>query len=278
MDLGPVVICVAPNGARRTLADHAALPVTPSRIAACAAACADAGASMIHLHVRDDDQRHVLDAGRYRDAMAAIREVVGRDLLIQATTEAAGRYGPAEQMALVRDLRPEAVSLALRELVPDAQSEAAAGGFFRWLESEGIASQIILYDVADLRRLIDLGRRGVVPGSFRRVLFVLGRHVADRISVPADLLPFLARSGGLSWMCCAFGHLEAACLATAAAFGGQLRVGFENNIHAPDGRLAVDNAEQVRRVRDIVSAMGRRPATPREARVLLGAMAAGKFS
>jgi uncharacterized protein (DUF849 family) len=88
----PAVICVAPNGARRTPADHAALPVTPSQIAREANACAEAGASVIHLHVRDDAGRHSLDAQRYRDAMGAIRQAVGERLLVQATTEAVGIY------------------------------------------------------------------------------------------------------------------------------------------------------------------------------------------
>ncbi|HSK39616.1 MAG TPA: 3-keto-5-aminohexanoate cleavage protein, partial [Arenibaculum sp.] len=115
-----VSIMVAPNGARRTRADHPALPMTAGELAAAAAACLDAGASMMHVHVRDRAGRHVLDAGLYRDAFAAIRAEVGDRLVLQATTEAVGRYAPAEQMALVEDLRPEAVSMAVRELIPDA--------------------------------------------------------------------------------------------------------------------------------------------------------------
>ena len=79
---------------------------------------------MIHAHVRDRDGRHLLDAEAYRAAIAAIRAAVGDRLVIQITSEALGIYQPAEQMDVVREVRPEAVSLALRELLPDESHEA----------------------------------------------------------------------------------------------------------------------------------------------------------
>ena len=84
----------APNGARKTKADHPALPITPKELAATASDCLDAGASMIHLHVRDAQGRHSLDAELYRTAMSAIRRAVGDQLVIQVTSEAAGVYQP----------------------------------------------------------------------------------------------------------------------------------------------------------------------------------------
>ena len=91
----PVFLAVAPNGARKTKADHPALPITPAELAATAAACAEAGAAMIHLHVRDADQRHSLDVEAYRAAIAAVRSAVGEDLVIQATSEPwSARCGP----------------------------------------------------------------------------------------------------------------------------------------------------------------------------------------
>ena len=67
-----------------------ALPITPDEIAREAARCAEAGASLLHLHVRDDEGRHSLDAGRYRETIAAVRQSVGDALVIQITTEAVG--------------------------------------------------------------------------------------------------------------------------------------------------------------------------------------------
>ena len=90
----PLILAVAPNGARKTRADHPAMPVTAEECARAAAACREAGAAMIHLHVRDADQKHSLDAGAYADAIAAVRRETGDAMIIQMTTEAVGVYQP----------------------------------------------------------------------------------------------------------------------------------------------------------------------------------------
>src|SRR5690625_7486391 len=121
----PCLLMVAPNGARRLHADHPAIPLTPEALARDAVACRDAGAAMMHLHVREPDGSHLLDAGAYREATAAIREAVGDDLLLQVTSEAAGRYGPEAQRRMMAELQPEAVAVAARG-PSGAPNEAAA--------------------------------------------------------------------------------------------------------------------------------------------------------
>jgi uncharacterized protein (DUF849 family) len=255
----PLAIAVAPNGARKTKADHPALPIAPDELAATARACRDAGAAMIHLHVRDDSGGHSLDPGRYREAMKAVHDTVSGDLVIQITTEAVGRFSPAEQMATVREVMPEAVSLAVRELIPDAAHEAEAGRFLAWCREAGVSPQYILYDADDLARLRDLQARGIVPGAAAFRLYVLGRYAAGQRSEPADLLPFVTAPGGLDgpWALCAFGPRETACATAAAALGGHVRVGFENNLYLPDGTRAPDNAALVRAAAQGASAIGR---------------------
>jgi len=268
----PVILAVAPNGARKTKADHPALPITADEIAATAAACREAGAAMIHLHVRDPDGRHSLDVETYRAATAAVRAAVGRDLVVQITSEAVGIYRPEEQMQMVRELKPEAVSLAVREIVPDEAAEPAAADFLAWVRAEGILPQYILYSDDDLRRFDDLIARGVVPGERQVVLFVLGRYTKGQISEPRELMPFLAaNSRDHLWSVCAFGPRETACAVAAAALGGHARVGFENNFHLPDGSLAADNAALVAAVAEGLGAIGGRPASADEARDLMGA-------
>ncbi|MDX1576240.1 MAG: 3-keto-5-aminohexanoate cleavage protein [Kiloniellales bacterium] len=268
----PVILAVAPNGARKTKADHPALPMTPEEIAATAAQCRDAGAAMIHLHVRDPEGRHSLDVETYRTATAAVRSAVGRDLVVQVTSEAVDIYDPEEQMQIVRDLKPEAVSLAIREIVPDAASEGAAAAFLAWVAAEEILPQYILYSADDLRRFDDLIARGIVPGERQVVLFVLGRYTKGQTSEPRELMPFLAaNTRDHLWSVCAFGPRETACAVAAAALGGHARVGFENNFHLPDGSLAPDNAALVAAVAEGLTAIGHRPASAEEARALMGA-------
>ncbi|SLN70318.1 3-keto-5-aminohexanoate cleavage protein [Oceanibacterium hippocampi] len=256
-EVEPLYIAVAPNGARKTKSDHPALPMSAAEIAETAAAAAAAGAAMLHLHVRDDDGAHSLDVGRYREATEAVRARVGDGLVIQATTEAVGRYSAAEQMALVRELRPEAVSLALRELAP-AGEERAAAQFFDWLAGQPIMPQFILYDAADVIRFRALRKAGVVPPGRHFLLFVLGRYVAAGASSPRVLLPFLeANEEDDPWAVCAFGPQEQACMAAAMALGGHVRVGFENNVTLPDGGTAADNSVPVAHSAALARAIGR---------------------
>jgi uncharacterized protein (DUF849 family) len=254
----PLVVMVAPNGARRTKADHAKLPITPAEIATEAARCAEAGASVLHLHVRADVGRHSLDPARYRAAIDAVRQKLGGRMVIQITTEAVGRFGPAKQMALVRALRPEAVSLALAELIPDDGATDHAAAFLAWLRHERIAPQYILYQPDEVTRFHELRRRGVIPQRRPFVLFVLGRYGDATEAQPRDLLPFLAaHDADCPWAVCAFARREAACVLTAAGLGGHVRVGFENNLWLADGSLAASNAELVEPVTAGARLLGR---------------------
>ncbi|MGE0210791.1 MAG: 3-keto-5-aminohexanoate cleavage protein [Parvibaculaceae bacterium] len=242
-----VLIMVAPNGARRSKADHAGLPLTPFELAGTARACMDAGAAAIHLHVRDGTGAHSLDAGLYREAVAAVREATGEGFVIQITTEAVGRFTPRDQAACIRAVDPEAVSIALREIVPDRAAEADAAELFAWMEETGVAPQIILYEPAEVGALLELTERRIVSAHSSSLLFVLGRYTAGQQSTPADLDPFVAALHGrtIPWSVCAFGRSEAACALRAASLGGHIRVGFENNLHLPDGTTARSNAELV---------------------------------
>jgi len=267
----PLILANAPNGATRSKADHPALPITEREIARTAAEIAEAGAALIHVHVRDAQGRHLLDAQAYRAVTAAIRAEVGDRLVVQITSEAAGRYEAPEQMAVVRATRPEAVSLALREIVPDAGAETAAAAFFAWARRERVLLQIILYEPAEVARYADLKSRGVLGEGGDFPLFVLGRYTPGQVSRPADLLPFLAASGeGVPlWSICAFGPRENACALVAAGLGGHVRVGFENSLLAPDGRPAESNAAQIRRAAEGARLLGRPLADADTARVLM---------
>ena len=260
----PIAIAIAPNGARKTHADHPALPITPDELAACARQCVDAGAAMLHLHVRRPDGTHSLEPDDYRPAIAAVQQAVGDALVIQITTEAVGIYTPAQQMASVRALQPEAISAALRELVPDAAYEAEAARFFGELAATRTAIQYILYSADDVVRYRDLRARGVLPDTPHWVLFVLGRYSAGQRSDPTDLLPFLQAwsDGGqltanVPWAMCAFGPREAECALTAALLGGHARLGFENNMALPDGSTAPNNAALATNLRRHLDALHR---------------------
>jgi 3-keto-5-aminohexanoate cleavage enzyme len=271
----PTAIAVAPNGGRRTKIDHPALPVTTGEIAATAAACLEAGACMVHAHIRDRQGGHLLDADGYRATIAAVRAAVGDRLVIQITSEALGIYKSAQQMAVVRDVRPEAVSLALRELAPDASHETAFADFLSWLRKENVTPQIILYSPEEATRLAEFKTRGLIPFSDVPVLYVLGRYTAGQRSSPSDLLPFLASDMPrfAHWSVCAFGTRENACVTAAALLGGHVRVGFENNFWLPDGSVAPDNTALVAAASAALGTCGLAAATADQLRAAWAAMA-----
>ena len=242
----PFIVMCAPNGARKTRDDHRELPISAGELAECAASILDAGASMLHVHVRDDAGGHSLDVDRYRTAVDAIQARVGDGLVIQVTTESCGIYAPEQQMQVVRELKPEAVSVALREICPDASAESGAADFYGWMQGEGVMAQHILYSADEVRRFAGLCQGGVIPDKRPFVLLVLGRYSDDLVGDPAELDAMLAvLSKDVAWAVCCFGKTEQDAVRKAAVSGGHARVGFENNLQLPDGRTAPDNAALV---------------------------------
>lgn len=245
-------ILVAPNGARRTKSDHPALPVTIAETVETAKACFAAGADGIHAHLRDKDQKHLLDAGLYRELQQELAKAVP-DMWVQITTEAVGIYTPAGQRDIVRNAAPKAVSISIREMLSDGQSDEISGFYFEQAE-KGVEIQHILYNKEEALLVADLIKKGFLPQDNLQLLFVLGRYSVGQISSPGDLNPFLESLNAFDplpdWGVCAFGPEETNCLLTAIAKGGKARIGFENNLHNSDGSLATDNAQ---RVRELVS-------------------------
>ena len=272
MSNDPLILTVAPNGAYKQAGDHPAVPLTPRALAAEARRCLQAGAAMVHLHIRDAQGRHSLDVDGYREALRVVHAAVGNALVLQVTTEAAKVYAAPAQIAMVRAVRPEAVSVGLRELDQPEIGDAGLAEFFGWLARERVMTQVILYDLADLRRWQALRAAGTVPDAPWFLLFVLGRYSAGQVSSPLDLLPFVAaHSGPEPWAMCAFGATEHACATAAAALGGHVRVGFENNLLLKDGSIAPDNAALVMQAADAARCLGRPLATAQDVRQRFGA-------
>lgn len=251
----PVLITAAPNGARRGKADHPALPVTTEEIAAEAARCQAAGAGLLHMHVRDGEGLHSLDPGRYREALDAVAEAAP-GLAVQITTEAAGRYEVPAQYDCLRALAPAAASISVREIARDA---ALAPKVYGFAAEAGTAVQHILYDTGDLAQLRVWIADGTVPEAAPEVLLVFGRYVPPLEGTPAMLSAFLDTLGPWpgGWACCTFGGQEHAVAEAALARGGDIRIGFENNLDRPDGTRAANTAENIARAAEAAAALGR---------------------
>ena len=244
MPPSPLLIMAAPNGARKTKDDHPNLPVTIDDVISEAAECHRAGAAMLHAHVRDDNARHSLDTGRYRELLSEMKSRLP-DMLCQITTEQAGVFSPQEQARCLRETQADYASVAIREITGD-QSEKAIGFGCEVLaeaRAAGTRLQYILYSLDDLALLQQLHKKEMLPDAAIDVLYVLGRydpnqrsHLMSLILHPAD------RSFIRNWMVCAFGPMEYDVMVKVAAHGSQAGIGFENNLWLKDGGLAESTA------------------------------------
>jgi 3-keto-5-aminohexanoate cleavage enzyme len=257
MSRQPMLIAVAPNGARKSKFDHPELPLTPDELIKTATDCLEAGAGMMHFHVRDSDGRHTLDSAIYAPVLRQLEAVVGEEMLLQVSSEAAGRYQREEQLEQMRRLAPHCLSCGLREFIEDQADCDTGHAFFLELHRAGVLVQYILYSPADVEWYELLCGEGVLPGKNHLLLFVLGRY-GDTIQNNYDLPPYISALKQKSpWMACGFGPSEYTVMAQAAKLGGHGRVGFENNQLLPDGSLAPDNAALVRLTADLARDAGR---------------------
>lgn len=242
-DLPPLKVTVAPTGARLTKCNHPRLPVTIEEIAITARACFEAGAHELHLHVRDQNQKHSLDPGLYRDAIAAVSEATP-GLRIQITTEAAGVYGVEVQFDTVKQLAPAAASVSVREM---AREERVARHMYGFAQEARVQLQHILYDSEDIHQYRTWLANGVIAPTQRDVLLVLGSYDPPKAAQSQTLPDLLTALGGdvSSWTVCAFGRTEQRVLREVLKMNGHVRVGFENNLYKEKGQLLRDNAESV---------------------------------
>lgn len=269
----PAIITVAITGAVPTKADNPAVPVTPEEQVASAVECFAAGATVCHVHVRDDDQRPSADPARYAAVRDGIRAACP-EMVVQLSTGARGRS--TEERFSCLDLRPEMASLAtgsvnfpdrIYDNAPDLVTTAATR-----MRDLGIKPEIEVFDFAMLYAAADLARRDllVTPAHVQLVMGIRNALPAREplvdvfVSELADVLP------GSTWTCAAIGRHQLDANRWALARGGHVRTGLEDNIYFEKGRLAASNTELVARLAGVCAEYDRHPATPAETRALLG--------
>lgn len=265
----PLIITVAPTGAELTPGAHAALPVTPEDIVATAVACEEAGARIVHVHVRDAEGRSTMDVGVFAETLAGLREAT--DLIVQFTT--GGAVGDADDVRLAPlELRPDMASLTCGSVNfgDDVflNPQPLMRRLYDRMRELGVVPELELFDAGHLangRRLV-----GSAPDHHVHCDLVLGvpGGLTGTVTDVVDLVQRLPEE----WSFSATGIGRAHLTVTAAAIGlgGHVRTGFEDVLHYGPGRPAVDNAELVARVARLGAELGRPVATAEEARALLG--------
>jgi len=266
------LITVAPTGAESSKADVPQLPTTLDELVETAVRCEAAGASMIHLHIRDADHAPTLDAGLLRASVDAVREVT--DLVVQLST-GGSVHDPLDQRLTVLDAEPDSCSLTCGTTNFGDDVFLNPWPFMVELYRQSIEREVVpefeLFDlghVAALRRLIDT--HGLPYGGKVHVDFVTGVP-GSMPGTPQALLAGVAMLPPevTSWSATGIGRAHLPIVAAALSAGGHLRVGMEDNLMYAKGRPVGHNSELVARAAEIATVMQRPPMTTTEAREAL---------
>ena len=267
------LITVAPTGAELAKADFPQLPTTLEELVETARSCQGAGASMIHLHIRDDEHRPTLDGGYLRAAVQALREQTS--LVIQLST-GGSVHDPLEQRLTVLDAEPDSCSLTCGTTNFGDDVFLNPYGFMSDLYVQAQEREVVpefeLFDlghVASLARLI--GAHGLPFGGKVHVDFVTGVP-GGMPGTPAALLAGVAMLPPevTSWSATGIGRSHLPIAASALAAGGHLRVGMEDNVVFARGVPVTHNSELVARVAHLAEVMQRPAMSTDAARELLG--------
>ena len=269
-----LIITVAPTGSLTTKDQLPWIPITPREIADAALEANKAGAAVVHIHVRDPKTgAAVQDRELYKETIEYIR--AESDMIICTTTGGGATLGIGPMGRIVSlDLKPELASLncgsmnfgkAIFQNPPDLMET-----FAKKMKEFGVKAELEAYEIghiANVQQLLNhldrplrfnfvMGVNGGIPATIENL--ILMRDTAIKLYGPETL-----------WMVTAIGRYETRLCAYAILLGGDLRVGFEDNIYYSKGIKAMSNASLVERMVRIAHEVGREVATAEEARSIL---------
>lgn len=273
----PAIITVAITGAVPRKADNPAVPVTPAEQIESTHEAFEAGASLVHLHVRDADESSSSDPALFAEVQAGIvKHCPG--IIIQFSTGGRGRDQSSRGRPLY--LKPDMASLATGSVnFPDdiyQNHPELIVGLAKEMQMRGIKPEIEVFDLSMLYSAAQLVDQGLLATPVH-VQFVMG--IVGAMPVRREILEFLISElpevlPDATWTAAGVARHQLVVNRWAAELGGHLRTGLEDNLRFDKTRLANSNAELVALAAAQCEAFGRHPATPAEARALLSLAAA----
>ncbi len=290
-----VIITCAVTGAGDTVGKHPGVPVTPEQVAEAAVSAAQAGAAVVHIHVRDPETgQGSRDVELFARAVELVR-ASDTDVVINLTAGMGGAWfpseedpalpgpgtdniGPLERLAHVDRLRPEICSLDCGTMnFGDNEIYISTPDFLRTMAAQlqawGVKPEMEVFDLGQVWMASQLIREGLIdsPPLFQICLGIPWGAPADADSMIAmrNALPPDANWAGFG-----IGRMEMPMVAQAVLLGGNVRVGLEDNLYLDKGVLA-SNAELVGRAVEIIERLGARVVGPDEARQQLGLRTSG---
>jgi 3-keto-5-aminohexanoate cleavage enzyme len=273
----PCIITVAITGSVPTKKDSPAVPITvPEQIESTHAAY-EAGAALVHVHVRNDDGTTTSDPEKFGRFLTGIRKHCP-DMIVQFST--GGRSGMGKERGGMLHLKPEMASLTtgsvnfakiIYENHPTLINDLASS-----MLAHDVKPEIEIFDLAMLYNAAKLVADGLLkpPVHVQFVLGIPGALPADREVLEFELAQLERALPGATWTAAGIGRHQLTVNEWTLELGGHCRTGLEDNVRFDKARLATSNAELVQRVAELTAKFDRSVATPAEARRILGLRAA----
>jgi 3-keto-5-aminohexanoate cleavage enzyme len=265
-----ILVAVAPVG--RSVEPPSQNPLTPEQVAEQVVECAKAGASMVHLHVRDKEGKQTEKLEEFSKTLDLIRQK--SDIVIQGSTGGLSTLTLEERCVSLNDPRVQVASLNMGSVnfgedvyinrMPDIRYWAGR------MEETKIVPELEVFDIGMMPAVRQLVQEGVLKPPCR-FNFCLGFHWA----LPADprslfFMTSLLKEGE-EWGMLHDGMTDLSLLATAVGMGARsVRVGFEDSVFYAPGKVAKTNPDLVEKAVSLIRQMGYEPASPKEAREMLG--------
>ncbi|MFC6689339.1 BKACE family enzyme [Jhaorihella thermophila] len=268
----PCIICVAITGSVPTKADNPAVPITVAEQVESTHEAFEAGASIMHAHVRNDDGTPTSDPDRFARLMEGVRKHCP-GMIIQFST--GGRSGSGRERGGMLPLRPDMASLAVGSNNFPTRVYENSPELIDWLAGEmreyGVKPEIEAFDLSHIHQAVAMNRNGRIPGRLY-VQFVMG--VKNAMPVDREVFDFYVRTmerlaPEADWCAAGIGRHQIEVNEWCVAAGGHTRTGLEDNVRLNRETLAPSNAALVRRVVELCERYERPVADWRTARRML---------
>jgi len=270
--MSKLIITVAPTGAWPSKKDNPAIPLTPEEIAADVYECYQAGAAVAHLHMRDDEGKGTMSADKFEKTVKLIKEKC--NIILNLTTSGDLNATDETRQAHLKRLRPELASYDCGTM--NWMNNSVFMNHPKFLEELGMTMQeygvkpeLEIFDAGMLYNSFYYLKKGVLKAPLH-YQFVLG--AAGGMTATVKNLVFLhgLMPEGNTWSALGIGKGHIPIMMAAIALGGHVRVGMEDNVFYGPNELAKSNAQLVERAGKFIKLAGHEPATPDEAREILG--------
>jgi 3-keto-5-aminohexanoate cleavage enzyme len=268
-----LIITAAICGAEVTKEQNPAVPYTVEEIVREAKSAVDAGAAIVHLHVREDDGTPTQSRARFQECEEAIYKACPNVILIPSTGGAVGMTPDERLQSTDTTPIPEMATLDCGtcnfgdEIFDNTMPTMRAFG--KRMMERGIKPEYECFEMGHLDTILTMARKGEVPGAPMQFNFVLG--VPGCTPATVDNLCWLVKNipAGSTWTSTGIGRHAFTLAAPTIVMGGNVRVGFEDNLYLERGVLAKSNGELVDKVVRMAKLLGRPIATSDEAREIL---------